>query len=183
LRVVELTARDVQVLQRFFEANPAYFVTVTGEPAQGAEARDEILGDLPSGFPYTRKWAIGYLDAKDEVVATATVVSDLFARGVWHVGLFMLSSARHGTGEAQVLYRALESWAVASGARWMRLGVVRGNARAECFWERFGFVETRTREVQMGKRVSVVRVLVKSLCDEPVEDYLLRVERDRPGSG
>lgn len=46
----------------------------------------------------------------------------------------IVATARHGTGDAQVLNRGLESWAVANGAVWMWLGVVQGNTRAERFW-------------------------------------------------
>jgi ribosomal protein S18 acetylase RimI-like enzyme len=102
---------------------------------------------------------------------------------VWHVGLFMVATARHGSGAAQALYRALENWAAGSGAHWIRLGVVKGNVRAERFWQRAGFVPLRTREaVQMGQRVNTLLVMAKPLAGGKIADYLALVERDRPGS-
>jgi GNAT superfamily N-acetyltransferase len=181
LRAIELTPADAPALQRFFDANPGYFIAVTGAPAGPDEARDEIGQGLPPGWTFTRKWLIGYVDANDEVAAMASVVADLLVRDVWHIGLVIVATSRHGTGDAHRLYEGLESWMRARGARWLRLGVVSGNARAERFWTRVGYVETRTREgVAMGRRVNTIRVMVKTLADEPLERYLALVERDRP---
>jgi hypothetical protein len=59
--------------------------------------------------------------------------------------------------------------------------VVKGNARAERFWERAGFVETRMRtDVAMGRLINTLRVMVKPLAGGAVADYLLLVPRDRP---
>jgi len=82
-----------------------------------------------------------------------------------------------------VIWNALEAWMKRNGARWIRLGVVAGNARAERFWARAGFVETRVREgVTLGRRVNTVRVLVKPLAGRPLADYLALVARDNPGA-
>ena len=181
LRTVELGAGSEAALQRFFEASPEYFVIVTGEPATPGDAHEEIHGELPEGWPFTRKWLIGYLDEEGVVQAVANVVSDLLAPGVWHIGLFIVAPARHGNGDAPALYRSLEVWARQNGACWMRLGVVAGNARGQRFWERMGFVEARRREaVAMGKLTHTLRVMAKPLADGALGDYLALVPRDRP---
>jgi len=181
LRTVELGAGSEPLLQRFFEANPLYFMTTHGEPARPSEAHDEIHDELPSGWAFTKKWVIGYLDARDEVVALANVVTDLLGGDVWHIGTFIVATARHGNGEAQVLHRGLEDWARANGARWLRLGVVQGNDRGERFWERLGYVQTRTRSgVEMGRLTNTLRVMVKPLADNTLEQYLTLLPRDRP---
>jgi hypothetical protein len=60
---------------------------------------------------------------------------------------------------------------------------VRGNARAERFWEGRGFRETRVRRgVDTGGRVNDVRVMVKALGDGLLAAYLDLVPRDRPDS-
>jgi GNAT superfamily N-acetyltransferase len=180
LRVIELGAGSEPLLQRFFEANPLYFESVNGEPARPTEAHEEIHDALPAGWPYTKKWVIGYADAQGSLVAMANVVSDLLAPTVWHIGTFILATSLHGRGHAQVLYRSLESWAASHGAQWLRLGVVQGNVRAERFWEREGFIQTRLRSgLSMGRRTNTVRVMVKPLAGGSVEDYLALVERDR----
>ena len=100
---------------------------------------------------------------------------------MWHVGLFILASARHGTGLAAEAYGALEAWARGNGARWMRLGVVEGNARAERFWRKVSYLETRRRGgVEMGPRVNVLIVMCKPLAGGSLAEYRALVERDRP---
>jgi len=181
LRTIEITPAREAELQRFFEANPKYFVAVMGAPAGPNEAHDEIHGELPSGWAFTKKWLIGYLDEDGAMVAMADVISDLLAPGVWHIGLFIVATSRHGTGDAQVLYRGLEAWAAANGAAWLRLGVVQGNLRAERFWASLGYIETRTRSgVEMGRRTHTVRVMVKPLGAGTLAHYLGLVPRDRP---
>ena len=183
LRSVELGAGSEAALQRFFEASPEYFVIVTGEPAWPDDAHEEIHGEMPEGWPFTKKWVIGYLDDGGSVQAVANVVSDLLAPGVWHIGLFIVATARHGNGDAPLIYRSLEAWAWQNGARWMRLGVVARNARGQRFWERMGFVEVRRREaVAMGKLTHTLRVMAKPLAGGSFDDYLALVPRDRPGA-
>lgn len=181
LRTIELTPDRESDLQRFFEANPEYFFAVHGEPAGPNEAHEEIHGELPTGWSFTKKWLVGYLDAENSLVAMANVISDLLAPGVWHIGLFMVATSRHGTGEAQVLHQGLESWAVSNGASWLRLGVVQGNARAERFWQTLDYIEARTRGgVEMGRLTNTIRVMYKPLAGGTAEQYLSLVQRDRP---
>lgn len=78
------------------------------------------------------------------------------------------------------IFEALEVWAASQGARWLRLEVVKGHARAERFWERAGFVEARTRDaVQIGDRVQMIRVMSKALAGGSMVAYLAMVPRDR----
>jgi GNAT superfamily N-acetyltransferase len=181
LHAFAITEDHQEDLQRFFDENPEYFLAVHGEPADSNEAHEEIHGQLPAGWSFTRKWLVGYADPANELVAMANVVSDLLAPSVWHIGLFMVATARHGTGDAQAIYRGLEAWAVAHGARWLRLGVVQGNRRAERFWESVGFVQARVRVgVEMGKRTNTLRVMFKPLSGGTMAQYLSLIERDQP---
>jgi GNAT superfamily N-acetyltransferase len=179
LGVIALGIGSEPLLQRFFDANPAYFLAVSGEPAGPAEAHEAIRREVPAGWSYTRKWLLGWVDAAGELAAMADGVCDLLAPGVWHIGLYIVATARHGRGEARALYRSLETWAAANGASWMRLGVVQGNARAERFWESLGYVETRTRTWEVGSRTNTVRVMHKPLAGGSVAQYLALVPRDR----
>jgi len=178
---IEIGADSVALLQRFFDANPDYFLAVNGEIAGVGEAHEEVQSSLPAGWPFTRKWVVGIVDSNGALVAMMNIVSDLLAAGVWHIGLFMVGVEARGTGLAPALLRRLERWAIAGGATWLRLGVVAGNARAEKFWESAGFVEVRRREgVAMGRKINSVRVMVKPLAGETLPDYLQQVARDRP---
>ena len=181
LHTIELLPEREAGLQRFFEANPQYFIAVNGEPAGPNEAPEEIHAELPAGWPFTKKWLVGHADANGELVGMVNVITDLLAPRVWHIGLFMVATARHGTGDAQALYRSTEDWAASNGATWMRLGVVLGNARAERFWARQGYAQARTRTaVPMGRLVNSVSVMVKPLAGGTLCDYLSLVPRDRP---
>jgi GNAT superfamily N-acetyltransferase len=181
LRAIELGDRDLPALQRFFEANADYFELVNGTPPPAGEAAEELHGPLPPGWPYTKKWILGLRDDAGSLRAMVNIVSDLLAATVSHVGTYIVGQPWRGTGAARRWYDALESWAGANGARWMRLGVVAGNARAEAFWMRCGYREVRLRnDIEMGARVNTVRVLVKPLAGGALDEYLALVLRDRP---
>lgn len=181
ITAVELTSAHVPSLQRFFVANPAYFLAVQGEPARPDEAREEIEDPVPIGIPHTKKWVIGFVRPDREIMALAHLASDIFAPTVWNISTFVVETARHGSGDALRLYDAVERWARQSGAGWLRLGVVIGNARAERFWASRGFVEARTRSgYPIGSQLNELRVMCKPLAGGSVADYLALVPRDRP---
>lgn len=180
LRTVELDVADAPLLQAFFEANQDYFETVQGEPPVPGQARDELAGRPPEGMPYSHCRHLGHVDAQGRLAAYAGVIAGLLAPEVCHVGLFIVDAGRHGRGDAAALYDSLEDWARRQGAAWMRLGVVVGNRRAERFWSRRGFVESRLREgIVMGRRVNTVRAMFKPLAGGTRQEYLALVARDR----
>ena len=180
LRTIDLRPDGERSLQAFFDANPLYFRAVHGEPAAPDEAREEIHGELPAGWPYSCKFVFGYEDAHGQLAAMVNGVSDLLAHGVWHLGTFIVATRLHGTGTAARLYASVEAWAQRGGARWMRLGVVQGHARAEAFWTRLGYVQVAQRDgIAMGQRVNTIRVMAKPLTGQPLAEYYDLVERDR----
>ncbi|MBC8022919.1 MAG: GNAT family N-acetyltransferase [Burkholderiales bacterium] len=182
-RALEITEADVPCLQAFFEANPEYYLAVYGTPPSPDEARDEFDTAIPPDFHYDRRWLLQFVDSGGAMVAMASVVSDMLAKDVWHVGLFIIATRLRGTGAASSIYAALEAWMRSRGARWLRLGVVLGNRRAERFWEKVGYVEVRKRlALPMGARVNDLRVMAKPLAGGALTDYLALVARDRPES-
>lgn len=183
LRPLELGSSDIPLLQQFFAANPEYFLNVQGEPALPDDAQEEIEEDLPAGIPYARKWVIGFANPDGSLAAMANVVADIFKPTVWNLSTFIVSTALHGSGVARHLYEAIEAWAAQSGARWLRLGVVVGNTRAERFWLSRGFIETRIRtDYQIGQQLNTLRVMCKPLAGGSIQDYLTLVGRDAPGA-
>lgn len=177
----ELAKEDAERLQGFLERNPEYHLLVCGEPPATDEAEKMFVTTLPEGWRYTREWIIGFADAEGSLAGMASAVAGLFSDEVWHLGLFIVATPLHGSGAAQTMYAQLESWMRASGAEWARLGVVEGNARAERFWLRAGYVEVRKREgVELGRLTHVVRVMVKPLGGQALPEYLRKVARDRP---
>jgi len=178
-----LLDNDLPMLQAFFVANPDYFIAVNGVPPRSDEARQEFDERVPAGMAYERQYRLGLFDAQGGLIGVAWLVSILFAAGVWHIGLFIVATALHGSGRAQAMHQALHDWIACQGARWIRLGAVVGNRRAERFWEKLGYLEVRRRTgIQTGLRISTVRVFVKGVGGAGLDEYLQRVERDRPGS-
>ncbi len=183
IRAIELTLADAPAVQAFFDRNPDYGVLANGQPPGPNEAVEEMSSAPPADWQFDRQYLIGFVDSTSSLVAFATLVSDTFVPGVWHVGLFMLETRQHGQGVAKALFEALEHWARRQGAQWLRLGVIQGNTRAERFWERVGFIHARERhDVAMGTLSHTVRVMVKPLTTAPLTDYLRLVARDRPDS-
>ena len=184
LRCVELTDADAPALQRFFDANPEYFHSVNGHGPGADEASHELHDAPPPGLPFGKQWIVGFIDENGNLRAMANMLADFLAVGVFHIGLFIVASDLHGSGRSMTIYDALERWIRQTDATWIRLGVVKGNAKAERFWSKAGYVEVRERAgIAMGARVNTVRVLVKSLAaDTALGAYLERVVRDRPDS-
>ena len=183
LHAVELLAQDVPKLQRFFEENPEYFFAVEGRPPGPNEAHEEYLSELPAEWSFTKKWLLGFLNENNALMGMASLISDFLAPGVWNLGLFMIATTRHGSGDAQTLYLALEGWVLQNGAKWLRLGVVEGNSRAERFWQKAGFLQVRRREaVEMGDLVNTIHFMVKPLTGGKLVEYLALMGRDRPES-
>ena len=179
-RAAEL--KDAARLQRFLDANPEYYLTVFGVPPSASEAQEEIDSRPPPEFRYDRVVVLGFDDAAGNLAGMASVTINLLADKVGHIGLFIVATGLHGSGAAREMYEGLERWLLAGGARWLRLGVVAGNAKGERFWEKCGFVEVRRRHgVQMGARVHDLRVMIKP-AGGSIDEYLALVARDRPES-
>ena len=180
----ELDRADIAALQALFDANPEYSLLVNGRRPLADEAQIEFDEQPPPDMRFRSRWLTGFHDRDgDELVGVSHVLTDFLAEGVWHIGLFLVATRLHGSGAAAELCDALEAAMAAGGARWIRLGVVVGNVRAERFWARRGYREVRLRRgIDTGGRINDVRVLVKSLQGGSLDDYLARVDRDRPES-
>ncbi len=175
----EMTRAEIPRLQEFFTANPEYFIAVQGQPPGPDTARDEYDQKPPGEWSYDRKYMLAFEDSSGSLVAMADVIANLFTKGVWHLGLYIVATRLHGTGEARAMYEALEAWMKAGSANWSRLGVVVGNTRAERFWNRMGYIEVRQRKgIAMGERVNDLRVMVKPLTGRGMDEYLALVKRD-----
>lgn len=179
----ELQASEVPRLQALFDANPGYFERVGGQAPLPDEAQREFDEFPPAHLGHTHRWFAGVFDHGGELQGVLIVVSDLCAQGVWHIALFLLATAWHGTGAAARLHEALLRWVRQQGATWLRLGVVDGNAPAERFWAKCGYTEVRQRDITNASgQPRTVRVMVKPLAGQALADYLQLVPRDTPGS-
>ena len=179
-RALPIEEGDLSALQAFFDTNPEYELTVTGEPPGPGRAREIFDAVPPEGWPFRAKWLMRLVDEEGAIVGVADVIEDLFSAGIWHIGFFVVATKLHGSGAAAELYRALENWTRERGARWLRLGVVVGNKRAERFWERCAYVDVARREgVEMGRRTNALRIMAKPLAGGGWDEYFDKVVRDR----
>jgi GNAT superfamily N-acetyltransferase len=178
-----LTEDDLPALQDFFVANPEYVLAVNGMLPRPDEAKQEFDDRPPPDMSFDEVYLIGFVDRAGHFVGMATVLSNLFAPHVWHIGTFIVATSLHGTGTAGRLYERLEEWGKEEGAFWLRLGAVAGNLKAERFWEKAGYKEVRRRTgVQSGNLSHTIRVFVKPPCASGLDEYLSLVARDRPES-
>lgn len=179
-----LSEADLPDLQALFERSPEYFLRVNGMPPRATEAAEEFGDRPPAEFGHKDYFVVGLREADGMLRGMAIVVSDLLTAGCWHIGLLLIDAECEGSGLARQFYQGLEAWAQAGGARWIRLGVVGGNSRAERFWARCGFTELRRREgVEVGNLTHTIHVMLKPLAGQTLAAYLERVERDRPEAG
>ncbi len=175
------TAAELQV---FYEANPEYWRMVYGHNPAADDALQDIDAKPPADMPYSTlpMWLIRDRSTR-RIVGEVSVATDLLAEGVTHLGFFIVDTARQGSGLAAEVYASYEAWAVGSGARWLRLGVVEGNRRGHRFWLRNGYVEVRRRQnYVIGELSHTLIVMVKPVALNALDDYLTYVPRDRPES-
>jgi len=176
-----LAEAELAELQSFLDANPLYWRVVMGTATPSHAAREIFDDRPPPEWPSVATHQRIVRGEAGGIVALATYVEGIFAPAVWHLGLFIVATRWHGTGRALELYASLESLMRCAGAEWLRLGVVVGNARAERFWEKAGFVEVRRRlDVELGAVTRDLRVMVKPLAGGSLGEYLRLVARDRP---
>ena len=169
-------------LQAFYEANPEYWHLTHGHAPPPGEAERGFDARPPEDMPYSDlpNWVI-----RDRVsggiVGEVAAATDLPARGVFHLGFFIVATARHGTGFAAEVYDSYETWAIGREARWLRLGVVAANTRAESFWRAQSYIEVRRRhDYVLGGRTHELTVMVKPVGSNTLADYQAAVPRDAP---
>ena len=128
---VPLQPEDAAALQSFLDANPVYSEQVAGRPWLPDEAASELAERPPSDWPQGATRHLALLEAQTGAWrGLLFYTEDLLAPQVWHLALFLVDTAWHGTGLAAALHEAWAAHAAARGARWLRLGVVVGNTRA-----------------------------------------------------
>ena len=182
--VAAMREGEIAEVQRFYEANPGYHELATGGPPVPTQAHEAFHALPPEGWLLGRKWMLVGRGADGVVVAVIDLLEDLFARGVWCIGFFMVADALQGTGAAASLHEALIAWMRARGARWSRLGVVESNVRAARFWKGRGYRELRRRhDYPVGPRTHTLHVLARALDEGATwDDYRRLVPRDDPAS-
>lgn len=183
LQAHELPESAVPELQALLDANPGYSMLINGRPPLADEARTLFDSRPPPHLPHDRHIVAGVREGNGTLAGVVIVDTDLVTPGAWHIALFHLAERLHGRGLAGPLHDALQAWARAGGAHWLRLSVIVGNRRAEAFWARRGYTELRQRGgIDTGARIHTARVMLKALGPLGIDEYLALVPRDQPGS-
>ena len=71
--VVRLDEAWERPLQRFYEANPQYFLEALGQPPASDQAIQEIRDLPPEDFSYTALFLLGFVQEDGELMAMASV--------------------------------------------------------------------------------------------------------------
>ena len=172
---------DTGEIQAFIESNPEYWLLTHGHPPLANDAAKSFDWHPPADMSYSEHLSLLVRHSSTrEILAQIDVATDLLATGVYHLGFFMTATRTHGSGFAHRLYASYERWAIEHGARWLRLGVVEVNRRAEAFWRRVGYVELKRQDSYMlGDRSHVLITMAKPMPGERLREYLNAVPHDR----
>ena len=176
----QVKREEVAEIQAFVESNPEYWLQTLGHPPPLDDAASSFEWLPPAEMGYSEHlWLLVRHSSTRQVVAQLGVAADLLATGVYHLGFFMTATRTHGSGLAHRLHEAYERWACERGARWLRLGVVEVNRRAEAFWRRLGYLEVKRRDgYVLGDRSHVLITMAKPMPGETLHEYLAAVPRD-----
>ena len=119
----------------------------------GLSMAQDLARALPPGKEYDDKFLIGIFAGPQELIGVLDVIRDYPTHSEWWLGVLMLDPARRGKGLGESVSRAVEQWATAAGAHYIRLAVSAQNTRAHQFWQRLGFeeLERRIRKLSDGQ--------------------------------
>lgn len=156
------------VVQAVFERSPAYFVRITGSPAQPDEAHT-LWTKEPAGIRREQKMILLMGDAAHPC-GVVDLIWDFPEPGTAFIGLFLLEEAVQRQGVGTRFYAALEQWvrqshhSILSPIRRLRLAVVDCNPGSETFWQKQGFqFNGESIPFAEGSVVSTARVMEKQL--------------------
>jgi GNAT superfamily N-acetyltransferase len=120
-----------------------------------------LFSDVPEGKSASDQTILGWRDSH-ELDAIAAILRDYPARHGWYLGLLLVDPSRRGLGTGRLLHDAVARWALASGARELRLSVLEENIAATGFWQALGYRERRrldsdTFKLRRHRRIEMTR--------------------------
>ena len=132
-----LTTENVAKVADLYGRCADYFLLQDGEAPTLADAQ-ELFTDVPIGKTSDEQTVLGW-QGMDGLSAVAAILRDYPLAGTWYLGLLLVEPAHRCEGLGRSIYAEIEAWALAEGAREMRLAVLEANERGAHFWRSCGF--------------------------------------------
>lgn len=152
-----LGRQNVDELFAFMQRCSAFFELVDGR-APTSEDAALLIEERPETLDLDRKLLLG-LRQRGRLVGVLELLLGYPDDETWYLGLLVFDPALRGAGLGAAVYAAIRQWAVASGARAMRLVVQEQNPSARRFWQAMGFREIgRTTQQTDAHLNQVVRM-------------------------
>jgi ribosomal protein S18 acetylase RimI-like enzyme len=150
-----VSADEVRI-QALFESDPDFFKVSQGASPRSTEANDQ-LSDLPEGKKYHDKFVYVIFDRDNALAALIDLVRAYPDDKTWFLSLLFVAPASRNVGLGTLLLHAIFAEIKQHGGRAVRLGVVRGNARARALYDRVGFhfIYERERVYPNGFTVTI----------------------------
>lgn len=177
----ELLPSDEELVQEFCAINPEYWQRISKKPPEKLMIRAELYNVGNRQVKQGRTMRIGIFDTQRNMMGVSYVVSDFLARGVWHIELFVVATALHGTGASSAIYKQLESWIISLGGQWIRLGSAVGQDQALRFWGKMGYRPLGKWDGRIAAVDVTLQLMLKPLTTIPVIKYFKRVPNDLHG--
>jgi RimJ/RimL family protein N-acetyltransferase len=136
---VKTLVRDDWVITSDLCAKCTDYYALKGGGPPTFEDVNEIFDSLPEGKGYEDKFVLGIFTQDGALVGIVDLVRDYPAYGEWMIGLILIDPELRSHGLGTHVHEALCAWAVESGAKSFRIGVIRGNETGIRFWQNLGY--------------------------------------------
>ncbi len=149
-----LKEEDVDDVVSLCEGNPLYYQHCP--PFVTRESIQRDMHALPSGIGMGNKYYLGcFLDTK--LTAVVDLITHYPHTDCAYIGFFMVDASLQGKGVGSTIVRQLYEALRANGYREIQLAWIQGNAQAEHFWKKNGWIPFAERENQMQQVVVAAR--------------------------
>ena len=138
-RARRLNEDDIEEIYRLCSRNTLYYRHCPPFVTKESIACD--MKALPRGKDLSDKYYLGYYDG-DRLIAVLDLILSFPDKDTAFIGFFMTDVKVQNAGIGSGIIGSLLSYLKSVGFSRVRLGWVRGNPQAECFWKKNGFTET-----------------------------------------
>jgi GNAT superfamily N-acetyltransferase len=141
-----------------------YYILHNGIAASKKDI-DEIFIDLPPNKNYEDKFVLGIYNIDNKLVGIVDIVRDFPNVGEWIIGLMLIKPNERSNGIGKILHKSLVEWAINSGAKSFRIGVVEDNHKGINFWCALGYKKIKEVNMNFTAKAHVVNVMTLKFYD------------------